>query len=69
MQEVAERFRVSSGTLRNWVGEFRRYRDAALRPPFSPHRPSAGPHSRSIETNVGSRSPMPKCRRRRRAAD
>lgn len=38
MQEVAERFRVSYGTVRNWAGEFRRQRDAGQPPPFSLRR-------------------------------
>jgi transposase len=58
MQEVAERFGVSYGTVRNWVSEFRRYQDAGLRPPFSPHRPVAAPRSRSTTTTAESKSPM-----------
>jgi transposase-like protein len=35
LQEVARRFEVSYGTLRNWVSEFRREWDAGQPPPFS----------------------------------
>jgi transposase len=34
MKEVAERFGVSYGTVRNWVSEFRRTRDAGEAPPL-----------------------------------
>ena len=37
MKEVAQRFEVSYGTLRNWVSEFCRWQDAGQSPPFS-HR-------------------------------
>jgi transposase-like protein len=35
MSDVAQRFAVTYGTVRNWVSEFRRYFDADDRPPFS----------------------------------
>lgn len=34
MKEVAERFGVSYGTVRNWVSEFRQIRNAGERPPL-----------------------------------
>jgi transposase len=34
MQEVAQRFGLGYGTIRNWVSEFRRSCDAGLPPPF-----------------------------------
>lgn len=39
MEEVAERFEVSYGTVRNWSAEFRTQRDQGQSPPFfSSHR-------------------------------
>jgi transposase-like protein len=39
MKEVAQRFELSYGTVRNWVSEFCRAQDAGQSPPFSPvHR-------------------------------
>jgi transposase-like protein len=35
LQEVAQRFEVRYGTLRNWVSEFRREWEAGQPPPFS----------------------------------
>ena len=35
MKEVAQRFEVSYGTLRNWVSEFCQLQDAGQSPPFS----------------------------------
>ena len=34
MQDVAQRFGLSYGTIRNWVSEFRRSCDAEEEPPF-----------------------------------
>lgn len=34
-KEVAQRFSISYGTLRNWVSEFRREWDGGQPPPFS----------------------------------
>ena len=36
MKEVAQRFQISYGTVRNWVSEFCRVRDVRQSPPFSP---------------------------------
>lgn len=36
MKEVAQRYEVSYGTLRNWVSEFRQTQDAGQSPPFLP---------------------------------
>jgi len=35
LKEVAQRFDISYGTLRNWQSEFRQARQAGLAPPFS----------------------------------
>ena len=35
MPDVAQRFHVTHGTVRNWVSEFRRHLNAGDRPPFS----------------------------------
>lgn len=35
MKDVAQRFGVSYGTVRNWAGEFQSQLDAGQRPPFS----------------------------------
>lgn len=35
LKEVAQRFDISYGTLRNWHSEFRQARQAGLAPPFS----------------------------------
>jgi len=35
MKDVADRFAIGYGTLRNWVAEFRRQLDADVSPPFS----------------------------------
>lgn len=34
MQDVASRFEVSYGTVRNWVSEFCRCQDTSAEPPF-----------------------------------
>jgi transposase len=34
LQDAAQRFDVSYGTVRNWVSEFRQLLDAGQRPPF-----------------------------------
>lgn len=54
VKEVAQRFEISYGTLRNWISEFRRQYDAGRRPPFQlsaprtttriRHRPTAMQH-------------------------
>jgi transposase len=59
MQEVAQRFGVTYGTVRNWVGEFRRQRDANERPPFSQRR-SAGARG-ARPTTTSRRSPSLTC--------
>jgi Homeodomain-like domain len=69
MQEVAQRFCVSYGTVRNWVGEFRHYQDAGLRPPFSPHLPGVVPRVRPTTANAKSRSPMSRRCHWRRVGD
>jgi len=38
LKEVAQRYDISYGTIRNWVSEFCRGQDAGQLPPFSPRR-------------------------------
>ena len=38
LKEVAQRYDISYGTIRNWVSEFCRGQDAGQPPPFSPRR-------------------------------
>jgi len=38
MKEVAQRYDVSYGTIRNWMSEFCRGQDAGQPPPFLPRR-------------------------------
>jgi len=42
MQDVAHRFRVSYGTMRNWVSEFCSAQSAGKEPPFSFNRHVGG---------------------------
>jgi transposase-like protein len=61
MREVAQRYRLSYGTIRNWVSEFRRGRDAGQPPPFSPRQPAGVPrptNSLTRTTILPSKSPM-----------
>lgn len=62
MPEAALRFGVSYGTVRNWVGEFRRLREAGQRPPFSRRRSAVGQRSRPART-TSQRSPLPMSKR------
>ena len=61
MKEVADRFGISYGTVRNWAAEFRRQQDAGEPPPFSLHHcvdVLRSTHSRlTIRISAG-RSPM-----------
>ena len=41
LKEVAQRYDVSYGTIRNWISEFCQGQDAGQPPPFSP-RPRVG---------------------------
>jgi len=43
MKEVAGRYDVSYGTIRNWVNEYCRGRDAGQSPPFSLHHRAGVP--------------------------
>ncbi len=45
MKEVAQRYEVSYGTIRNWVSDFYRGQDAGQSPPFSPRLCADGPRS------------------------
>ena len=61
MQEVAGRYDISYGTIRNWVSDFRRGQDAGQSPPFSPRHRLDGPrpmNSMPMARNRKSRSPM-----------
>jgi transposase len=40
LPEIADRFAVHCGTVRNWVSEFRSHWDRGQPPPFSPNRPA-----------------------------
>lgn len=51
MLEVAERFEVSYGTIRNWVSDFCRSYDADQLPPFSFLLSEVAPHVKSRLTN------------------
>ena len=60
LAEVADRFAVSYGTVRNWVSQFRTQCDRAQPPPFSRNRP-AGVLWAEARRRIArrSRSPMP----------
>jgi hypothetical protein len=64
MKEVAQRFEVSYGTLRNWVSEFCRTKDSGQLPPFSPGRCADVHPLRNLVTKIRKfKSPMPgRCR-------
>jgi transposase-like protein len=59
LQEVAQRFEVSYGTIRNWASEFRREWDAGQPPPFSLARCVGVPREKACirATNRRSKSP------------
>ena len=59
LQEVADRFEVSYGTIRNWVSEFRRELEAGPPPPFSPLRCADDPRAMAsmATTNRNPKSP------------
>lgn len=53
MNEVADQFELSHGTVRNWVSEFRRCCDAGQRPLFSfSHTLDVRPHRGMIPMNA-----------------
>jgi len=60
LPEVADRFAVSYGTVRNWISQFRRQYDRGQPPPFSRSRP-AGVLWAEARRRIArrSRSPMP----------
>lgn len=60
MPDVAQRFAVTHGTVRNWVSEFRRHLDAGRRPPFSQCETAAAPQSQPTIPNQKSPSPISK---------
>jgi transposase-like protein len=60
LSEVADRFGVACGTVRNWVSEFCGLRDGGQPPPFSPNRSAGVPQQareRTRPTGRRSRSP------------
>jgi transposase len=64
LSEVADRFAVSYGTVRNWISQFRRQLDQGQPPPFSRHR-CEGVLRALARRRIArrSRSPMPeRCR-------
>ena len=58
MKEVAERFEISHGTVRNWASEFRTQRDAGQLSPFLSSRLAGVPHWTPRKKNVKSKSRM-----------
>ncbi len=60
LSEVADRFAVSCGTVRNWISQFRRQYDRGQLPPFSRSR-RAGVLPAEARRRIArrSRSPMP----------
>ncbi len=52
MKEVAERFAISYGTVRNWVSEFRHQRDADQSPPFSSRHRVDAPRPTHLLTTI-----------------
>ncbi len=58
MQNVAQQFEVSYGTVRNWVADFRRGHDAGQPPPFSFHRREVARQVVSGAT-IGRKLPLP----------
>ena len=60
MTQVAQRYDLSYGTIRNWVSEFSRAQEAGQSPPFSPrHHADALRQIRSRpRINRPSKSPM-----------
>lgn len=59
LKEVAHRFEVGYGTVRNWVSEFRRELEAGQSPPFFPPRCADAPRLKAgmTATNRKSKSP------------
>jgi transposase len=61
MKSVAQHFEISYGTVRNWVSEFCRARDAGQPSPFLLHRPADAQRPtapRSTKTIQKFKSPM-----------
>ncbi len=61
LKEVAQRYDVSYGTIRNWISEFCRGQDAGQPPPFLPRRYVGVPRPTNSRPMMGSRkfrSPM-----------
>ena len=50
MKEVAQRFEVSYGTVRNWVSEFCKAQDTGQSPPFSLLHRADGPRQTNPTT-------------------
>lgn len=47
LQEVASRFDMSYGTVRNWISEFRQQWETGQSPPFSLFPYEGGPHAKA----------------------
>lgn len=60
MNEVAQRFEVHYGTVRNWASEFRAQQDAHETPPFSFRHNAAARQNRPKKK---ARSNTPMCKR------
>lgn len=61
MKEVAGRFGVGYGTIRNWVSEFCRNLDTNAPPPFSCHHHVGVPRPTTVLTTIPKpRLPMPR---------
>ena len=62
LKEVAHRFEVSYGTVRNWVSEFRREWEAGQPPPFLPRRCADAPRPKVGMTTTSRKSKSPTLR-------
>ena len=59
MKQVAQRYELSYGTIRNWVSEFSRAHEAGQSPPSLRHRADGPRPIRSSPKNIRqSKSPM-----------
>lgn len=64
MKQVARRYEISYGTVRNWVSEFRRGQDSGQSPPFFPrHRVGVLQPTDSLPMTRTRKSKLPMFRR------
>lgn len=56
MLDVAQRYGISYGTVRNWASEFCGQQDAGQSPPFSPHPHADVPRNHSLSTITSGKS-------------